>query len=221
MIISVVKDQKLEILYLNSVDSTHKYLKQYINDNGYIEPIAVFTSYQTDGIGSRDNFWQGKKENFYLSFVLSKDCLPCDIPLQSLSIYFTYLLKNILKNNNSKVWLKWPNDFYIGSKKIGGTITNVSNKLVYCGIGINLIPINKDFGYLDIDIDIEEILKEYFSTLEEFPSWKQIFSKYLLEFNHSKNFFTTIENEKVSLSKSFLNDDGSLTIDNKKVFSLR
>ena len=36
--------------------------------------------------------------------------------------------------------IKWPNDFYIDDKKIGGTITNLSGKYVYCGIGTNLKP---------------------------------------------------------------------------------
>ena len=211
----------MEILYLNSVDSTHKYLKDYIKKNGYKKSIAVFTQYQTDGIGSRNNFWQGKKGNFYLSFVVDKKYLPLDIPLQSISIYFSFLLKEVLEQNNSKLWLKWPNDFYIGSKKIGGTITTIQNDLIFCGIGINLIRINSLFGYLDIDINIEEILYNYFITLEKATSWKKVFSKYLVEFSLSKKYFTTIDNEKISLSKSILNDDGSIIIDNKKVFSLR
>ena len=211
----------MEILYLKSVDSTQKYLKQYIKINGYNKSIAVFTSNQTAGIGSRNNIWKGEKENFYLSFVIKKSCLPLDIPIQSLSIYFSFILKELLREHKSKIWLKWPNDFYIDSKKIGGTMTSISNGLIFCGIGINLFEINDKFGYLDISINTKEILNKYFLSLEKYPHWKHIFSKYLLEFKLSKKYFTTIENKKISLSKSFLNDDGSLMINNKKVFSLR
>ena len=215
------KDSKLEILYLNSIDSTHTYLQEYIKLNGYKHPIAIFTSYQLSGVGSRDNKWLGKKDNFYLSFVIKKNDLPLDLPIHSSSIYFSFLLKEILTDMKSKIWLKWPNDFYIEGKKIGGTITLLKGDLIYCGIGLNLTTINSSFGYLDIDVDAKELLKLYFSTLNKYPSWKQVFSKYLIEFNLSKNYLTTIDDIKVSLKDSILNDDGSLLINNKKVFSLR
>ena len=211
----------MEVLYLKIVDSTHRYLQDYILENGYNAPIAIFCDEQTSGIGSRDNIWIGRKHNFYLSFVIHKDFLPLDLKLESASIYFSFILKDILKDLGSLVWLKWPNDFYINGKKIGGTITTLKNDLLYCGIGLNLNNISTEFGYLDINIDINEVLNKYFYALELYPSWKYIFSKYSLEFQHSKKYLATIENKKVSLKNSILNYDGSLFIDNKKVFSLR
>ena len=211
----------MEILYLKSVSSTHSYIQEYIKSNGYKKPLGVFTSYQLSGIGSRDNEWLGKDGNFYLSFVIKKDNLPKDLPIQSSSIYFSFILKNILSLMGSSVWLKWPNDFYINNQKIGGTITSLKGDLLYCGIGINLNIVDLQFGSLDIKIDNEEILKKYFLALESYPKWKQIFSKYLLEFNLSKKYLTTVDDIKISLKDSILNSDGSIQIDNKKVFSLR
>ena len=211
----------MELLYLKTVDSTHRYLQNYILQNGYKSPIAVFSDEQISGIGSRDNTWVGKKNNFYLSFVIDKNILPLDLKLESVSIYFSFILKDILKDLGSLVWLKWPNDFYINDKKIGGTITTLKNNLLYCGIGLNLNKISSEFGYLDITIDIKGLLNKYFYALELYPSWKYIFSKYSLEFHRSKKYLVTIKNKKVSLKNSILNYDGSLFIDNKKVFSLR
>ena len=59
--------------------------------------------------------------------------------------------------------------------------------------------VSDDFGKLDIDIDVEDMLKSYFSNLEKKLLWKQIFSEFKIEFEHSKKFQTTIENEKISL----------------------
>lgn len=211
----------MEIFYLKSVDSTHKYLQEFIKQNTYKKSIAVFSSEQTAGVGSRDNSWEGSKDNFYLSFVIKKDNLPKDLPLQSASIYFSFILKEILKEFGSKVFLKWPNDFYIEDKKIGGTITNLSGELLYCGIGLNLNYIEEQYGYLDIQINNQEILKSYFTQLENYPSWKYIFSKYKVEFLSSKKYKTTVDGQKISLSEAILEDDGSLLVNNKKVFSLR
>ena len=211
----------MEILYLNEVDSTHTYLKNYIKKNGFKDPIAIVTQNQTNGIGSRSNSWQGKNGNLFFSFVVNKSLLPLDLPLQSSSIYFSYILKDILNSLGSKIWLKWPNDFFIENKKIGGTITNLSSELIYCGIGLNLHQVNNQFGHLDIDININKVLNLYFRKLESKILWKHIFSKYTIEFEKSKRMETTINNQKKSLEQSVLNSDGSIFIDNEKVFSLR
>ncbi|MGE4382075.1 MAG: biotin--[acetyl-CoA-carboxylase] ligase [Arcobacter sp.] len=211
----------MKIIRLNEVNSTHTYLKEYIQTNGYVEPLCIVTDYQTNGIGSRGNSWTGKKGNLFFSFVISIYELPEDLPLQTISIYVSYILKSILKNLASNVWIKWPNDFYINNKKIGGTITNMSKNLVYCGIGLNLLEVEEDFGKLDIKVDVDNLLQNYFLELEKKISWKQIFSDFKIEFQLSKKFQTTIDNQKVSLEQAILNEDGSIQVNNKKVFSLR
>ncbi|XPV83469.1 MAG: biotin--[acetyl-CoA-carboxylase] ligase [Halarcobacter sp.] len=211
----------MEIIILEEVDSTHTYLKELIKSEAFTKPLCIATDLQTQGIGSRGNTWQGKKGNLFFSFVLEKALLPIDLQLQSASIYFSFILKEFLSSLGSKIWLKWPNDFYIEDKKIGGTITTATKDLIYCGIGLNLVNVDKSYGKLDIKIEIKNLLKNYFETLEKYPTWKDIFSEFKIEFHRSKNFQATLENKKVSLEKATLNEDGSIQIDNTKVFSLR
>ena len=66
-----------------------------------------------------------------------------------------------------------------------------------------------------------EILNLYFIEIEKKIPWKQIFSLFKIEFMHSKNFQATVDGVKVSLENAILNSDGSIQIENKKVFSLR
>ncbi|MFZ9659209.1 MAG: biotin--[acetyl-CoA-carboxylase] ligase [Arcobacteraceae bacterium] len=211
----------MEIIFLKEVDSTHKYLKTLISENGFTKPLAIVTTNQTNGIGSRDNSWNGIMGNLFFSFVVSKNDLPNDLKIESASIYFSFLLKEILKDLGSNVWLKWPNDFYIEDKKIGGTITTLSNDLLYCGIGLNLQQVSDIYGFLDINIDMHVLLEKYFESIFSGITWKCIFSKFQIEFSPSKNFKTTINHEKVPLLDAILLEDGSLMIDNKKVYSSR
>lgn len=211
----------MEIIRLNEVDSTQTFLKNHIIEFGYKEPLCIISDFQTAGIGSRGNSWIGKKGNLFFSFVLHKSLLPEDLPMQSASIYFTYILKIVLKNNGSNIWIKWPNDFYIKDSKIGGTITTLTKDLLYCGIGLNLQEVSQEYGILDIEIDQNIVLNEYFREIEKVISWKQIFSLFRVEFENSRNYETTIGNKKVSLKNAILNNDGSIHIENKKVFSLR
>ena len=217
----IMYNKKMKIIRLDKVDSTHSYLKNYIQTNNYNNPLCIVTDLQTNGVGSRGNEWTGKKGNLFFSFVLNKNLLPDDLPIQSASIYFSFLLKKVLNENGSKLWLKWPNDFYVDDKKIGGTITNISKDLIYCGIGLNLINVSEMYGKLDVSLDVDLILKEYFTNLEKKISWKQIFSEFQIEFEHSRKFRATIDNKKVSLLDAILNEDGSIELNNKKVFSLR
>lgn len=72
--------------------------------------------------------------------------------------------------------VKIANDFYIIEKN-WRNYNYCSKDLIYCGIGLNLKNVSDDFGKLDIDVDIEDILKSYFSKLEKKILWKQIFSE--------------------------------------------
>jgi BirA family biotin operon repressor/biotin-[acetyl-CoA-carboxylase] ligase len=213
----------LKIIYLKSVDSTQLYLKNLIKNSKTQLPIAVSSELQSDGIGSRDNSWTGFEGNLFLSFAIKVESLPKDLKLESASIYFAYILKETLKDEGSNIWLKWPNDFYIDDKKVGGMITNLISDTLICGVGLNLVQAPDGFSKLDIGIDKKILLKKYFKNIENLISWKQIFSKFKLEFYRNQNFFTHIynNNHKVSLSKAELLEDGAIKINGQRIYSLR
>ena len=217
----MVKDFLLKILSLKSVDSTQLYLKKLIQSKELNAPVAVVAQVQTQGVGSRDNSWISKEGNLFLSFALPLEDLPIDLKLESASIYFAFILKEILSSFGSKVFLKWPNDFYIGENKIGGMITTVVDKTIICGVGINLVSFVGEFAKLDIKIDRESLLQSYFQNFEKKILWKQVFSKYKLEFYTNKKFFTHKDGRKISLQKVKLEDDGSISIDDERIYSRR
>ncbi len=211
----------MEIISLNSVNSTQKYLIDAIISKQITPPIGVISKIQTNGVGSRDNSWVGDSGDLFCSFAIDLADLPLDLPLASASIYFSFIMKKILKEYNSDVWLKWPNDFYLGSDKIGGTITKrVSNYLI-CGIGINLSESKNNFKSLNIDITTKELFKIYTKELENKISWKQVFREFKIEFNSNRDFYAHICGEKRSLKDALLCEDGSLIINKKRIYSLR
>ena len=176
---------------------------------------------QTEGIGSRNNTWTSQKGNLFLSFALALSDLPKDLKLESSSIYFSYLLKETLESLGSKVFLKWPNDLYVNEDKVGGMITNVVNDTIICGVGLNLIKSKNGFASLDLELDKHIILESYFKNIEKKPLWKQVFSKYKINFCTNLNFFTYVKGRKVSLSEAVLENDGSLNINGERIYSLR
>ncbi len=211
----------MQISYLESIDSTQIYLKELLREKKAVPPLAVVANMQTAGVGSRGNTWQGYRGNLFLSFAIASEALPSDLKLESSSIYFAYLLKETLSEFGSRVWLKWPNDFYVDDLKIGGMITTVSKNVLICGVGLNLLNAPKGFAKLDIEISKEELLEKYFKKLEKKFLWKQVFSKYRLEFYRSQKFFTHNNSLRISLDGAALNSDGSITSNGERIFSLR
>jgi len=211
----------LKIFYYNELSSTQKYLKELIKNKNIELPIAVVCDIQTAGVGSRDNDWQSYKGNLFLSFAIELNDLPLDLKLESSSIYFAYILKETLQELNSQTWLKWPNDFYNENLKIGGMITNVVNNKLICGVGLNLVNSPSKFTILDIKIDRKELIKKYFIKIEKKPLWKQIFSKYKLEFHKNREYFAHINDLKISLKNVELCYDGSIVSNGKRMYSLR
>jgi BirA family biotin operon repressor/biotin-[acetyl-CoA-carboxylase] ligase len=219
----------LEILSFDILPSTQTYLIEKIEEGSLKIPVAVLTLEQNYGVGSRDNTWAGGKGNFFASIAVDMFMLPEDLPLSSASIYFSFIMKKILKEFNKDIWLKWPNDFYINDDKIGGTITKKINNVLVCGIGINLKKSENGYRALQSDISPGKLLEKYLSELQKFPKWKQIFSEYEIEFELSRKFSVHIENYqnspekgcKMSLAHACLCEDGSLILGGKRVYSLR
>ena len=192
-----------------------------LRNKGCSLPIAVLAKEQTNGVGSRDNSWEGGRGNLFFSLAIPLNFLPKDLPLNSASIYFSFIMKEILLEYREDIWLKWPNDLYHNKSKIGGTITKKVDNIFLCGMWINLQKNQNNFESLNLDIEPLFLLEKYLSELEKYPSWKQIFSQYRIEFGRSKEFFTHIEKEYKSLENAILSEDGSLIIDNKRVYSIR
>ena len=211
----------LEIRSFKRLPSTQKRLIEDLKAKIVHPPIAYYTHDQYAGVGSRGNEWIGDRGNLFFSFALALDMLPLDLPLQSLAIYFSYALKMELQKRGSKVWLKWPNDFYIGTEKCGGCVTTLVDKVVVCGIGINTSTAPQNFAKLDIDVDHLELLGGYFELLDRKISWKEIFSNFRIEFQKSKRFSVHIGTQRVSLANAELADDGALQIGQERVYSVR
>jgi len=211
----------VQTFYFETLSSTQTYLKEQLKTNKLKAPVCVVAHEQTQGVGSRGNSWIGLEGNLFFSFAISKDFLPSDLALESSSIYFSYLLKECLEDKGSSLWLKWPNDFYVEDEKVGGTITYLSNNNLICGMGLNLLNSPDGFAHLDLEIDKKDLLNNFFKKIENKPSWKQIFSKYKIEFARSKSFHTHVENSKISLENSILQEDGSLVINGERIYSLR
>ncbi len=214
----------MEILSFESIDSTHLYLIDAIRKRELTPPIAVIANFQSEGVGSRGDRWIGVDGNLFLSFAIKRGVLPNDISINSLSIYFASLMKLVLKEFGSSVWLKWPNDFYIKEKKVGGVITSlIGGDTLLVSIGLNLKNAPENFEIIDVNVDKNELLEKLFLKVKSNILWKNVFRDYKIEFEKSKAYFfrDKVTQKVYSLRDARLQDDGSIEIEGKRIYSLR
>ncbi len=211
----------LKIDYIENISSTHKHLLSYIKEGKIEPPYLIYANNQLSGIGSRENSWIGESGNLYMSFCVNEKSLSGDIPPPSICIYFATIMAELLALKGSKVWLKWPNDFYIDKKKIGGIMTNKTSDIFVISMGMNLCSCPQNFATLDIKITHHELVRLFCDELKKNYSWKQVFSKFRLQFQKNKNQTFHLGDEICCLSEAELCDDGSIIIKGKKVYNLR
>ncbi|HMZ62792.1 MAG TPA: biotin--[acetyl-CoA-carboxylase] ligase [Leptospiraceae bacterium] len=154
-------DQDSGIL-LRTIDSTNTYCKKKEVPIGY----WVLADEQTAGRGRHGRVWLSQgDEKIFFSAKFTLDKLESSISILSLLIGSAVLktLQNYFPEQKNQLSLKWPNDIYLGNKKVSGILIeseSIEEKTVFiAGIGINLYgkekletsdyvsqkPIGKDF----------------------------------------------------------------------------
>lgn len=130
------------IIVVNEVESTNNYANQLILDNA-IEGTVVLAQYQSKGRGQIGNRWESEAgKNMLASIILYPNSLSAAKQF-IISKLVSLALADFLKNEIDDVFIKWPNDIYVGNKKIAGILIENSikgNKLYssVLGIGLNL-----------------------------------------------------------------------------------
>ena len=146
--------KKHDIIWLDSIDSTNEEAKRHISD---IDNLSVLSAYeQTEGRGQRGNTWSSNAgENLLFSVVLKFS--PEDSRLGGLDARDQFVLNEIaalsvvdfLRLHDIQAQIKWPNDVYVGSRKICGILIEnsirgnwLSSSII--GIGLNINQRNFD-----------------------------------------------------------------------------
>jgi len=210
-----------EIQTFATLPSTQSYLVEQVREGIITEPMAVITEEQTRGLGSRNNSWEGGRGNFFASIAVAADALPDDLLPQSASIYFAHIFKDILLKIDPDVWLKWPNDLYHHDAKIGGVMTQKLKDFFVIGIGVNLKKNQNSYTALSTDISALILLNMFLEELTKYPKWKHLFSQFKVEFELSRAHFVHRNDARISLRDAVLHEDGSLEINDERIYSLR
>lgn len=135
-------------IHLNSVASTNSYASELLRQIKPIEGTLIYTFDQQNGRGQRGSGWESEaNKNIALSLILNPTFLQADnqfLITKIISLSVADLMAEWLYpyNLSSEIKIKWPNDIYVGNKKIAGILientlreNNIQSSII--GIGIN------------------------------------------------------------------------------------
>ncbi|WP_367270819.1 biotin--[acetyl-CoA-carboxylase] ligase [Thermococcus sp.] len=127
-----VEELKPRILRLEEVDSTNEYARRMAPD--VPEGTVVVARRQTSGRGREGRSWASPEGGLWMSMILK----PKKVDPR---LVFTGALAvgDVLDEFGIRSGIKWPNDVWVGGKKIAGVLTEgKAGRYVILGIGLNV-----------------------------------------------------------------------------------
>lgn len=131
----------MNVIQIDSTDSTNSWMAE--NESSIPSPSLVFCNRQTAGRGQRGNSWESAPgENITASLIFH----PMDFPASrqfSISEAISLAIVEFLQDLGVVAMVKWPNDIYVGDRKICGILVEnvVMEKTIsrcIAGFGINI-----------------------------------------------------------------------------------
>ena len=133
--------QNCNIIRFEEVDSTNSRLYAC---RRFLQSGTVFAaSFQSAGRGQKGNRWAAEKgENLTFSLLFKPKSIPAESQFR-ISAAASLAIIDYLKETGIDATIKWPNDIYVGDRKICGMLieNSVSGTLIsssVIGIGLNL-----------------------------------------------------------------------------------
>lgn len=141
------------ILFFKSLPSTNSTAAE-LAAREEIDGLIVVADNQTAGRGRLTRTWVSPAgANIYMSAALRPDMPPKDATI--LTLLAGVATASALREHTSlDIRLKWPNDLLVGSKKLGGILTEmraIPDRIQFAVIGIG-INVNARIAYMPVDI---------------------------------------------------------------------
>ena len=183
-------------------ESTNNYAMQLVSDK-HREGTVVLAQYQRRGRGQAGSYWESEAgKNLLMSLILEPKFLEAGKQFY-LSMVVSLGLVCFLKSYLNDVKIKWPNDIYVGDKKIAGILieqlvkgSHIEASVVGIGLNVNQLtflseapnPISmKQLTGKEYELDI--ILDEFLFELENFYNILQKKNFIEIEREYLQNLF--------------------------------
>jgi len=223
--------------FLEELDSTNQVLWELSEKVQLSEFHTVSTDFQWSGKGQDTNTWfSSKGQNILLSTLIYPHFLNAAEAFQ-ISRWVSLSILDFLNDQRIKnAKIKWPNDIYVGNRKIAGILIQnaisghqISKSLVGIGLNINEIDFPKD---LPNPVSLYQLVHQKLLVLEESNHLMRILQKNyqslkkspqkLIKQYHQKLYqleewaFYQIMNETLEAKITGVDEFGRLELENRR-----
>ncbi|UFU01284.1 biotin--[acetyl-CoA-carboxylase] ligase [Radiobacillus kanasensis] len=212
-------------------------LAQKLAIDGAEHGTVVIADEQTAGKGRLNRAWHSPNQGIWMSLLLRPVVLPYQASQLTL-LTATVLVKVIEEITSVRPAIKWPNDIFIGDRKVAGILTEMQSEhdqiqYLIIGIGINVNQKGTDFPEelrekatsirtetdkeWDMRVIIQHILQDFEKKYEHyikegFATIRSIWEDYGYKIGHEVTVKTMQEEQRVKIVG--LQEDGSLLVEN-------
>jgi len=134
----------LPTIALDTIDSTNDYATHLVSNSTPNEGTVIWAQYQCKGRGQIGSNWSAKAgQNLLMSVILQPRFLMVHQQF-TLNILASLAVRSALFSFDIEAHIKWPNDIYVGKKKICGILIQnmlqgktIKNAIVGIGLNVN------------------------------------------------------------------------------------
>ena len=231
--------KRYDIIWLDKTDSINEEAKRNISGLDNLSVLSALE--QTDGKGQRGNTWSAKAgENLTFSIVLKDFPSIRAIDQFVISEIAALSVTDFLHKHGIEARIKWPNDIYVGDKKICGILIEnslrgllLSTSII--GIGLNINQKNFDVNLpnptsmalcsaesteLDIRICLEEFMgifsgycSRYLNITGGFTRLRKLYLSQMWRFGQASRFIDNTDGSEFNGTIRGLSEIGHLVVE--------
>lgn len=143
---------RFKVKTVDETTSTNSLMQELLKAGKLNNGDVIRANYQSRGIGQVGNLWESEKgKNLTFSLFLDTHFLDASEVFYLNKIVSIAIHKYLTDLGILDVKIKWPNDIYIGNKKVAGMLTNNSflgnnlqNSIIGVGLNVNQVEFLKN-----------------------------------------------------------------------------
>lgn len=171
-------------MFIPEINSTNTYLKAHPELGQDEDLFALRTDYQTAGRGQLSNGWESERgKNLLCSLRWRNTNIPVAEAFRINEIVAVAICRMNLVSGDSPV-IKWPNDIYVGDKKLAGILVEnslcggvVSESIIGIGLNVNQTMFVSAPNPTSLALetgrqwDVEAVMQQVLASFREVITW--------------------------------------------------
>jgi BirA family biotin operon repressor/biotin-[acetyl-CoA-carboxylase] ligase len=180
-----------KVIHIDETDSTNQWLRnnpalsgnkgRLLEEDAQEGCIVVVAAYQTAGKGCGTNSWESERGmNLTFSMLIHPEGILANEQFRITEIVSVAMCETLERCGCKEVSIKWPNDIYVGDRKICGILIEnrlqgmtIKDSIIGIGLNVNQSVFKSDapnpvslYQILGKESNLEDILKTFLTAFE-------------------------------------------------------